>query len=69
MKISLTPALNAEMTFSLTPPIIPTLPLKVISPVMLILVETGIWFNAEIIDDVNVTPALGPSFGTPPAGT
>ena len=65
----LTPPRNAEITFSFIPPIIKTLPRKVISPVIDNKLEIGTFFNTDRIAVVNVTPALGPSFGIPPEGT
>ena len=52
--------------FSRNPPIGSTRPRNVISPVIAILLCTGIPVKAEIIAVAIVTPADGPSFGTAP---
>ncbi len=69
MKTVLIPFLKAAKDFSFSPPISKTFPLRVISPVIATSCETGILAKAEIRAVVNVTPALGPSFGTAPSGT
>ena len=67
--ILLIPARTAPSTFSLTPPIGSTLPLRVISPVMAMSCRTGRPDNADTTAEAMVTPAEGPSLGMAPAGT
>ena len=55
--------------FSLTPPIGSTLPCRVISPVIAMLLSTGFLVKAEYTEVVIVIPADGPSLGTAPSGT
>ena len=63
------PALFAPITFSFKPPIGKTFPLKVISPVIDILLLTGIFVNKLIKVVVMAIPAEGPSLFTAPSGT
>ncbi len=65
----LSPALWPAITFSLTPPISKTLPLKVTSPVMPTLLLTETLVRAETRAVVMAIPAEGPSLGTAPSGT
>jgi hypothetical protein len=60
--IFLTPARWAPITFSFKPPIGSTLPVKVISPVILVLDDTLNFVNKLINTVVIATPADGPSF-------
>ena len=65
----LIPASLAASSFSLSPPIGRTRPRRVISPVMATSGRVGLCSN-RLTSEVNIaTPALGPSFGTAPAGT
>src|SRR3989339_1640086 len=66
--IVLIPALCAAKTFSLTPPISRTLPLKVTSPVMATNLSTSFLRNIDIKARVMATPAEGPSFLIAPEG-
>ena len=63
------PARCAASTFSRTPPIGSTWPVRVISPVMPTSAETGRPRTSDAIAVAIVMPAEGPSFGTAPAGT
>ena len=63
------PDLSAAHSFSLSPPIGKTLPLKVISPVIATLQFTGIPVSIETIDVTIAIPAEGPSLGVAPSGT
>ena len=63
------PACFAARTFSFSPPIGSTRPLRVISPVIATSGLVGFPFS-RLTSEVNIaTPALGPSFGIAPAGT
>ena len=68
MKALVTPALWAAMSFSLSPPIGVTEPLKATSPVMAMCGSTLLPESREAKAVVSVTPADGPSFGTAPSG-
>ena len=63
------PARWAASTFCFTPPIGSTRPCSVTSPVMPTIGRTGCPVSSDTSAVVIVTPALGPSFGTAPAGT
>ena len=63
------PARWAASTFSFTPPIGSTWPVRVISPVMATSSLTGRPERADTSAVAIVTPAEGPSLGTAPAGT
>ena len=62
-------ARRAAITFSFTPPIGSTCPVRVNSPVMAIFLSTGFWIIIDSRAVAIVTPAEGPSFGVAPAGT
>src|SRR5205085_2651886 len=64
-----TPARFAAKTFSFTPPMGSTLPLRVTSPVMAVYGRTGRSVSNDTSAVVMVMPAEGPSFGMAPAGT
>ncbi len=63
------PARAAASSFSLSPPIGSTLPRSVSSPVIATSCRTGIPEMSETSAQAMVTPADGPSLGTPPDGT
>ena len=63
-----TPARNAAIVFSFSPPIGSTRPRSVISPVMATSRRTGRPVSAEQSAVTTVTPAEGPSLGTAPSG-
>ena len=63
------PALCAAKSFSLSPPIGNTWPLKVTSPVIAIFLFTGMPVIDETIEVTIPIPAEGPSFGVAPSGT
>ena len=63
------PDLTAARSFSLSPPMGSTLPLRVISPVMATFPFTGMPVSALAMAVAIVMPALGPSLGTAPSGT
>ncbi len=63
------PARTAPSTFSLTPPIGNTRPVRVISPVIATSFRTGRSDRALTSAVAIVIPADGPSFGIAPAGT
>ena len=63
------PARLAPSTFSFTPPMGRTLPVRVISPVMAMSCRTGTSVRAETKALTRATPAEGPSLGMAPAGT
>jgi|LauGreDrversion4_2_1035121.scaffolds.fasta_scaffold666651_1 hypothetical protein len=66
--VIVTPSLTAAITFSLTPPIASTFPLRVISPVIATFYGTDKSRARLIIDVVIAIPADGPSFFTAPSG-
>ena len=66
---SVSPARWAASTFCLRPPIGSTRPCSVTSPVMPTVGRTGVSVSSDTSAVVMVTPALGPSLGTAPAGT
>ena len=66
---SVSPARWAASTFCFSPPIGSTRPCRVTSPVMPTLGRTGTSVRSDTSAVVIVMPALGPSFGTAPAGT
>ena len=57
------PARRAASTFSLTPPMGKTNPVRVISPVMAVSLRAGVCVYREASAVIMATPALGPSFG------
>ena len=63
------PARWAPSTFSLTPPIAITRPVRVSSPVIAMSFATARPLNALTSATAMAIPADGPSFGTAPAGT
>ena len=63
------PARCAASAFSFRPPIGSTCPVSVISPVIAVSSRTGRPVTSETSAVAMVIPALGPSFGTAPAGT
>ena len=63
------PARCAASAFSLSPPIGSTWPVSVISPVIAVSSRTGRPVTSDTSAVAIVMPALGPSFGTAPAGT
>ena len=66
---SFRPARWAARTFCFTPPIGRTRPCSVTSPVMATVERTGRPVRRLARAVVIAVPALGPSFGTAPAGT
>ncbi len=65
----LMPACFAARIFSFRPPMGRIRPRRVISPVIATSGRVGLFKSSET-SEVNIaTPALGPSFGTAPAGT
>jgi transposase len=67
-RISLMPARRAAISFSRTPPMGKTSPVRVISPVMAMR-RTGSLRASESRAEAMVMPAEGPSLGVAPAGT
>ena len=66
---SVSPAACAASTFCFNPPMGSTLPWSVTSPVMPTVLFTGRPDSSDARAVTMVTPALGPSLGTAPAGT